>query len=68
MPPAPARPLAEALAELRAGMAEIAAALEPGSRATDLTAGRRLGTAHLWLDEAELAAGREDSRRSGAAS
>jgi hypothetical protein len=55
-PPAPARPLAEMLTELRAGMAAVAADLEPADSEAHRTAGRRLELAHVWLDDAEVEA------------
>lgn len=54
--PAPARPLAEVLTELRAGLAAVAAELEPADDEAHLKAGRSLELAHIWLDDAELEA------------
>jgi hypothetical protein len=56
VPPAPSRPLAELIAELRDGMAVVAAALEPADRPDHLKAGRFLEIAHIWLDDAEVEA------------
>jgi hypothetical protein len=56
VPPAPARPLAELLTELRDGLTAIAVALEPADREEHLTAGRHLELAHVWLDDAEIEA------------